>query len=141
MRGFLLAAVAALVMFSTSYADGVKTTWGDGNPPVTSKTDAAAKAEVGVAGGDVGRPVGKLTWRQRRALGLTPRGIASIVRDMNKEGEIEGKDNAVLSAEIASRLVKSNPNGYAEANLDWNNVIQFIEAILPLILKLIALFS
>ena len=83
-----------------------------------------------------------LTWRQRQDLGLTIPKISAVLRDLQKEGQLEkGMDKSVVAAMVLDRLSAENPRAYADRDIDIETILKFIEAILPLIMALIQLFS
>jgi hypothetical protein len=83
-----------------------------------------------------------LTIRQRLKLGLTVANITEIAKTLKAEGEIdENTSHSEIAAAIAVRLATKNSDEFAAVGLDLDTVIQFIERLLPLILKLIELFS
>lgn len=84
-----------------------------------------------------------LSFRQRRELGLTIANLAEIAKELKAEGEID-KDTprSEVAAAIAVRLEAKNPAAFkGAAAIDLDSIIAFIERLLPLILKLIDLFS
>ncbi len=89
------------------------------------------------------------TWKQRRAMGVTFRNIRKILGEMQQAGELEGKDSATLAVEVLDRLVTDNPAEFQSAmqvaGADWpaffDALIALIEKLIPLIIKLISLFS
>jgi len=94
----------------------------------------------------VSADVERLGFFKRRKLGITFRNVARILIEKQKAGRLEGKDVSVLAVEVADQLVDENPAAFrAEVSQrDWASffeaLIAFLEKIIPLILKLIALF-
>ena len=83
-----------------------------------------------------------LTWRQRQDLGLTIPKISAVLKDLQKEGQLEkGMDKSVVAAMVLERLSAENPRAYSDRDIDIETILKFIEAILPLIMALIQLFS
>jgi len=83
-----------------------------------------------------------MTLKQRRALGATFGNVRRILAEMQQAGEIDEHDTAAdLAVAVTSRLVEENPQVASNPALDWEAIIAFIERIIPLILKIIALFS
>lgn len=89
-------------------------------------------------------PLGKLTVRQRRQMGLTFRGALQAARELNRRGEIhKDMDSKEISALIAEEIMVTNAKAWADnaVAIDWDAILAFIEKLIPLILKLIELFS
>lgn len=83
-----------------------------------------------------------LTWRQRQDLGLTIPKISEVLRDLQKEGQLEkGMDRSVVAAMVLERLSAENPRAYGDRDIDIEAILKFIETILPLIMALIQIFS
>jgi len=141
-RMMLLALVAPLC-FLGAPAVAQEATW----EPVEVEVGADGTAELTVEA-EVGELTGAekvakrpgLSWRQRRAMGITPRNMIRVVREMEKDGSLESVDQAELSAMVLDRLMTENPKAFADPSLDWDAILSFIEALLPVILKIIALF-
>ena len=89
-------------------------------------------------------PLGRLTVRQRRQMGLTFLGTLGAARELARRGEIhKDMDRKEISALIAEEIMATNAKAWADnaAAIDWDAIIAFIEKLIPLILKLIELFS
>lgn len=82
-----------------------------------------------------------LTLRQRRAMGLTYKNIKTIVERKQAAGELKDIDACCLAVEIAEELFDGNPQAFADPALDWDAILEFLEKLIPFILKIIALFS
>ena len=89
------------------------------------------------------------TRKQRRAMGVTFRNALKTLAEMQKAGEVEGKDSATLAAGVLNRLLDENPAAFQStmqvAGADWAEWIEKLLALIaewiPLILKIIALIS
>lgn len=80
---------------------------------------------------------------KRRERGLELPQLVAVAEELKAEGEItkDTPDEEIVAA-IAARVQENNPNAYAEASaIDLQGIIDFIERLLPLILKLIGLFG
>lgn len=77
---------------------------------------------------------------QRRRMGLTLLGLAPIVKQIKQEGLVDMDDHAAVAAEVMQRKLASGDRVWAEAGIDWDAVLEFIEKLIPLILQLISLF-
>ena len=82
-----------------------------------------------------------LTFRERRELGLTFRNILRVTKQLQENGELEDLTQAEIAAEVMAVIAEENPKSFAEASLDWDGILNFIERLLPIILKLIELFG
>lgn len=81
----------------------------------------------------------RLGIRERRAMGLTFGNLLRIVRDMKADGQLAGKDDSLIAAEVLGRLVQDNAPAFRDPGIDWDALIAFIEKLLPLILMIIEL--
>lgn len=89
---------------------------------------------------EIGKVEG-LSWRQRRDMGLTLRGVMGATRRLADSGQINSStDHEELVELIATELALENPKAWAEAPaIDWAKVIEWIEMFLPVILAFLAL--
>ncbi len=88
----------------------------------------------------------RLKWRERRAMGLTIKNVRRILKEMDAQGELEGKDSSVLAVEVLTQLVEEKPQAFQELRAgDWEDffdmVLAWLEKLIPLIILLINLFS
>jgi hypothetical protein len=79
--------------------------------------------------------------RKRRELGLTVKNIREVTKRLKDSGELDGLDNAAIAAAVLDEIVQANPQLAQDPGVDWDSILAFIERLLPLILKLIDLFS
>lgn len=89
-------------------------------------------------------PLGQLTIRQRRAMGLTVVGVIRAGRELSRRGDITATtDPTAMARLIAEEIAMSNPKAWSDNvdAIDWDAIIAFIERLIPLILKLIELFA
>ena len=108
--------------------------------------DQAAKAPGGLSASEARSneyfSANSLTMRQRQELGLTIPKMIQAIRDLEKEGQIEkGMDKGVLAALVLEKLSAENHKAYSAPNINIDAILKFIEAILPLIMTFIQLFS
>lgn len=83
----------------------------------------------------------ELTWRDRKDMGLTVRELAPVYRELKKSGEIDDESSdGEIAAALSVKMSQKNPMAF-KGNIDWDAIIAFIEKMIPLILKLISLFS
>ena len=91
-----------------------------------------------VASGILREP--RLTWRQRREMGLTFADVRKQLIAMHADGELEGLSATEVTAEVLVRLVSENPKAYKDG-VDWDQIFNFLERVVALILQLIPLFN
>ena len=77
---------------------------------------------------------------QRRKLGLTLANVLQTAAKLKKDGKLSD-DEDVATGQIAAAMALKNPSAYAEAALDWEKILAWIEKILPIILQLISIFG
>ena len=89
----------------------------------------------------VGRRSG-LSWRQRRRMGVTPLNMARVVKNLKEQHEdFDEWSQEEIAAAILDELVNDHPQAFAEVGaIDWDGLLAFIEKLLPIILKIIAMF-
>lgn len=103
---------------------------------VTTTPDGALAASAAKVAGRRG-----LSRRQRREMGLTISNVRRTVREINEEEDISEMTQEELSARTLDRIMSENPQGYQDAALDFEGILAFLEGLMPLILKLIAIFG
>ena len=87
-------------------------------------------------------PLGKLTVRQRRQMGLTFRGVLQAGRELARRGEITKEtDKETVKQLIAEELALTNTKAWSEnvGAIDWDAVFAFIERLIELIMRLFVL--
>lgn len=83
----------------------------------------------------------KFTRRQRRDMGLTLVNLTRKAKQLKDAGVITDDDDARdVAIEIGDLLFADNPKAFADPQINWDDVLAFIEKLIPLILKIIALF-
>jgi len=127
----VLAMLAGALMCKT--ADSAQ--WGTTETPIAVTTTAAA-TPTAVPEAKTG-----LTFKQRRAMGLTVKNVRTILAAKQAAGELEGRTTEDIAAEVLADLVDQNPKAFADPAIDWDAILAFIEKLIPLILKIIALFG
>jgi hypothetical protein len=86
----------------------------------------------------------KLSWLKRRRLGLTWNSIKNAVEELQKSGVYdEDMSHRDLAKQVSLLIVQENLDEYCklDASFDWEQIIAFIEKILPLILMIIQIFG
>ena len=79
--------------------------------------------------------------RQRRAMGLSFRDVRKLLEEMGADGDLGEKTNAELAVEVLGNAVNARPAVFRDAAIDWDKLLAFLEKLIPLILKIIALFG
>ena len=82
-----------------------------------------------------------MKWRQRRKLGITIKNITRVTKELRAAGELEGLGEGEIAALVLDKIVEDNPKAFTDPGFDWDSILVFIERILPLILKIIEMFS
>lgn len=82
-----------------------------------------------------------LSFRQRRAMGLTLFGVMGAAQRLKAGGQISrDMDRDEMVELIATELALENPQAWAEAPaIDWETVLKWIEMFMPIILAFLAL--
>ena len=86
---------------------------------------------------------GRLTIRQRREMGATFANCRRIMKQLDSDGALSD-DPAVATTQVASVLLKENPKGFSDAEdagIDWDNFMEFLEKLIEMIMRIMALFS
>ncbi len=138
--GLVILAVGALTF--TGNDSNAQVTWG--GPSAAEVADDGPQPTPAVT-----KAVGRkgLTLRQRREIGLTFKNIKRILEEKvlpaaYEETNGEGTDVSTLALMVAGELVEENPQAFShDPSLDWDMILEFIEKLIPLILRIIALFS
>jgi len=83
----------------------------------------------------------------RRKLGITYRNIKRVMLEMEAaDKDALGEPAAIIAATVLNRLVSENESVLKEPGIDWGNIdwdaiLTFIEEIVELVLRIIALFA
>lgn len=140
---FIAAALVALLCLPVYSADNPQCVINaDGSiscpelaPPVSATVDAAAAAEE-----EREAEAGRLTFRERRKLGLTFRNVLRTARQLNAAGELSSAED-VAAGQIAFAIAAESPKAYADPAVDWDAILAFLEGLMPIILQLIEIFN
>ena len=96
-----------------------------------------------------------LSYRERRAMGLSRLSVRRILRDMKKDG-FEAEDSEEMAYELQDRLVEKYPKAWEDAArkngvmasevdgkvmLDWTGFLAFLEGLMPIILAFLSIFG
>ena len=103
--------------------------WGDGNVVAVDDENVEAR---------------RVTRRQAREIGITTNRMLPVLRQIKADGRVDLDDReAVAEAVLAGMLDDSGPKlgGPKPSEVDWGAILDFIERLIPLLLKLIALFG
>jgi len=78
---------------------------------------------------------------ERRRYGLTISKLTPLVREVLREAKVDPCDNTALAAAVLELHIQNNPGMFDKPEaINWDTLLEFIERLLPLILKIIALF-
>lgn len=84
----------------------------------------------------------RLSLKERRDLGITWANVHRTAKQLYQSGEISADmSRAEIAGLVFSSIAAENPTAFADPMVDWDAILAFIEAILPLILQIIGLFS
>ena len=84
----------------------------------------------------------KMSIRDRRRFGVTFFSVLRAAKELAQNPEFEPKSNDDFSEAILAKIVgRSLPEAReAMPEVDWNSLLEFIMAILPVIFQILALF-
>jgi len=82
-----------------------------------------------------------LSFKQRRAMGITIKNIRLKLVEMKKDGRLDDVTQADVATMVLGELITDNPKAFSDPSIDWDGIIAFIERLIPLILKIMALFG
>ncbi len=146
MRYLIVLAVLLMTSPALAQVDGA---WGDVDTSVKVEPvpavvpvdkeltgDPSLAAAAAVVHGRQG-----LSRKQRRDMGLSIRNIRRVTAELHKTGELQDMTREEVSAAVLDQLMSESPAAFQDAAIDWDNLLAFIERLIPLILKLIALFG
>ena len=137
MRSFGLVLMLLLIAVAAVPA-AAQETWGTTEVPVLAEVADAPSAQAD-AKTALGRP--GLSIKQRRAMGITIRNVRKKVSEMQKAGDLAGMTQSEIAIAVMDNLVADNPKAFGDPGVDWDSVLAFIEKLIPLILKLMAIFG
>ena len=96
-----------------------------------------------------------LSYRERRAMGLSRLSVRRTLREMKKDG-FEAGDSEEMAYELQDRLVEKYPQAWEDAArkngvmasevdgkvmLDWTGFLAFLEGLMPIILAFLSIFG
>jgi len=105
------------------------------------------KAVLVAAAAVAGEAVGRIGVIERRKLGMTFANALRVARKLHAEGTLVTDDPETAAAQVAAAIVAENPVAFQSTvgERDWSEffaqLIAFFEKMMPLILKLIEIFS
>ncbi len=151
MKGFVCVALLFLCMVLVPITTAASLEVTDGNPPQATWGSKIAVVPVTAvivsAGGSESAPL--LTLRKgtsrkdRRALGLTFRGVRKALVELRGSGEVsDDMTTEEVSVIVLGYLVDANPQAFGgDPQRDWSGFLDFLENLIPFILKIMALFG
>lgn len=90
----------------------------------------------------------RATRRARRELGLTFFGIAQYLKAIKEDGELRCEDverakaqASRLAAQVLNRAIETHPNVSLGEGIDWDAILEFLEKLIPIIMRIIAIFA
>ena len=140
MRWILMALGVILVMVAIGLGGddpAPRPTWGGGNTPAVIDADGPptlAPLKTKTRRG--------LSFRERRAAGVTFRNVAKKLAEMQEDGSLEELDSSARAAEVLRRIQADDPKALMDAcgDRDWTEffsaLLAFIEKIIPIILMI-----
>jgi hypothetical protein len=144
MRKLWMALVLMMVCcWSSVEAAQEDVSWGNLNPPAIETTvDESGETPAPVVNeGPRVRKMGDLTWRERRKMGLTLRNVMRVTKELGKAGELEGVSQSEVSAMVLDKIMGENPRAFNDPSIDFDALLDFIERLIPLIMRLIEMFG
>lgn len=118
--------------------------------PIVVQGQAKTGPPIAVAAKQAPQKGGSVLFRvlQRRKLGLTTPNIVKILQQMKTEGQLEQYrtvagdgtvtvDTSSLAVAVADRLAAEAPEAWQD--IDWDEIIAFLEKLLELIIKYLPL--
>ncbi len=121
--------------------------WADEVGVKTFGQAATIGTPAGVAQSTASESGGRLGIAQRRKLGLTPRNLLPIVRDLKAKGQISADDPDMAAVVILQELQARNPKAWTDEAAawspelqatNWDRILEFLEKLLPLLITLFA---
>lgn len=82
--------------------------------------------------------------KMRREYGITVASVIAAARSVADRGEVDTNDQDGLTSAIAAELAGENSQlktVQVAGQVDWDAIIEFIEKLIPLIMKIISLFA
>lgn len=99
---------------------------------------ATAPTRVEVTASDGPRA---LNFIERRRYRLTIRKLRPLVQQVLAEGEVDPEDRTAVAAAVLEKHIDANPGAFEQPQgIDWDSLLEFIERLIPLILRIIDLF-
>lgn len=84
----------------------------------------------------------ELTAKKRMELGLSLASVRDAVKNLRQSGEIDDRSStSEIAAAVLAQMEARDPKSFAAPGLDLDAILEWIERVVPLILKLLALFS
>ncbi len=132
MRLIILSAVmAALLCVTNPLTAAPPNDWAVATAPVAAAVVAAEPAD---------NPQGtiRLTFRERRKLGLTFRNIRNAVAELDAAGELDRNDPAGTSLQVLEKILTENPQAVkaVAGERDWASFLDALMAFLERLLSI-----
>jgi hypothetical protein len=79
----------------------------------------------------------RLSFRERRRLGITRGNVIRTALRMNRAGELDASDPDLIMNQVVAEIVSENPEAYKDVGaVDWDAIFAFLEKLLPLLIML-----
>lgn len=82
-----------------------------------------------------------MTWRERRAAGITIRGVLKTARQLHAAGALDGLEADDAAIVVMDGMLADKPQWSRDPKFDFDSLLAWIEKIMPIILQLIAIFG
>jgi len=138
MRDFLFALTVASII--GVIGGGVVYVRALADEPVTP-TPAAATWSAPLGDAPVPTVGKRLTWKERKKLGLTFCNVLRIMKQLKADKTLS-HDSSIASVQVFAQLVTENPKAFESIgpSVDWDLIMEWLERIIELILKLLPIF-
>ena len=149
MKGFVGMGVLFLCMLLVPITATASLEVTDGNPTQGTWGSVAVVPVTAVIESSDGPKAAPLTLRKsssrrdRRAMGLTFRGVRKALVELRGSGVVtDGMTTEEVSIIVLDYLVDANPQAFGgDPQRDWSGFLDFLENLIPFILKIMALFG
>lgn len=114
-------------------------------PPAAPVADAPQAGPTPTVNED-GEPVSalgkeRISLRERRRLGLTLPNMVRVAKQLKDEGRLTAETSRAEAAALIFMSIVPKEEVKLHADWDWQAILDFIEALIPLILLLIEIFA
>jgi len=135
---FITSLMYVVSFITGTYAQG----WSDetDKPVATSEVEAVEEAPIYYSA-----KAKRMTWRERKELGLTRGNVIRTAIRLHKDGKLNIVDEDMMANQIQAEIMADNPKAYANAgefsDEKWDGIFAILMKLLPIILQIVAMFS